>query len=102
MFRVYNILSHESEYEKLLYEDTSPTNGFVLLPDLKWDLTTAGTLYLVAIVHSKDIKSLRDLRKSHINMLKSIRRQAIKISEARWGVSGNELRMFVHYQPSYC
>ncbi|KAG8898553.1 hypothetical protein FRB99_007350, partial [Tulasnella sp. 403] len=46
---VYNILSHVSESEKILYEDTSPTNGFVILPDFKWDLVTVNALYLVAI-----------------------------------------------------
>lgn len=26
----------KSETERIIYEDTDPCNGFVLLPDLKW------------------------------------------------------------------
>lgn len=35
--RVYNILSGEKEAERVLYKDDHPENGFLLLPDLKWD-----------------------------------------------------------------
>ncbi|UIZ23144.1 hypothetical protein KXD40_003897 [Peronospora effusa] len=33
---VYNILEHKSETDRIIYEDTDPRNGFVLLPDFKW------------------------------------------------------------------
>jgi m7GpppX diphosphatase len=32
--RVYNILSHQTESENIVFEDPDPENGFVLLPDL--------------------------------------------------------------------
>ncbi|KAG9038806.1 hypothetical protein FRB95_014355 [Tulasnella sp. JGI-2019a] len=98
---VYNILSHETESEKIVFEDPSPTSGFVIVPDFKWDLVTIGALYLVAIVHSREIKSLRDLRKVHIDMLKSIRREAARSCEAKWGVGKGDLKMYLHYLPSY-
>lgn len=74
----------------------------MILPDFKWDLTTVSSLYLVAIVHTKDIKSLRDLRKQHIPMLKAIRREGAKVSKEKWGAGKDALKMFIHYQPSYC
>lgn len=61
--RVYNILAHEYEADKILYEDPSPTDGFIIVPDLKWDGTTMATFYIQAIVHTRDIRSLRDIRK---------------------------------------
>lgn len=33
---VYNILSHESESDMIMVEDSDPNHGFVLLPDTKW------------------------------------------------------------------
>ncbi|KAG8964723.1 hypothetical protein FRC00_001379 [Tulasnella sp. 408] len=99
--RVLNILSHKTEFEKILYEDPSPTDGFIVLPDFKWDCTTISQLYLVALVHASDVKSLRDLRKCHINLLKSIRREVARVSMEKWGVGQDSLRLFVHYQPSY-
>lgn len=100
--RVLNILSHKTEFEKILYEDPSPIDGFIVLPDFKWDCTTISQLYLVALIHASDVKSLRDLRKCHINLLKSIRREVARVSMEKWGVGHDSLRLFIHYQPSYC
>jgi m7GpppX diphosphatase len=101
-FRVHNILNHITEADQILYEDTSPTTGFLLLPDLKWDRKTLSSLYLVAIAHSSSIKSLRDLRKQHIPMLQSIKREASRTAHEKWGIGEGSLRFFIHYQPSYC
>ncbi|KIO31829.1 hypothetical protein M407DRAFT_241602 [Tulasnella calospora MUT 4182] len=98
---VLNILSHKTEVEKIIFEDPSPADGFIVLPDFKWDCTTISQLYLVALVHASDIKSLRDLRKCHISLLKSIRREVARVSMEKWGVGQDSLRLFIHYQPSY-
>ena len=55
-----------------MFEDPDPVTGFVLLPDLKWDQKQLENLYLVAICHVHGIKSLRDLNKSHLPLLKNI------------------------------
>ncbi|CAL1709284.1 unnamed protein product [Somion occarium] len=98
---VYNILSGKSEVDKILYRDTSEDYGYVILPDMKWDLITVSSLYLVAIVQSKDIRCLRDLRRRHLGMLRGIRREASRIAKEKWGLSDGSIRFFVHYQPSY-
>lgn len=69
---VYNILDHTSEKDRIVFEDTDPKVGFILLPDLKWDGKTLETLYLLAIVHPKGIKSLRDLTEDHLPLLTNI------------------------------
>ena len=69
---------------------------------MKWDLTSVGTLYLVALMLQPDIKCLRDLNCSHLPLLRSIRREATNIVKTRWGLEATELRLFIHYQPSYC
>ncbi|KAI0634995.1 scavenger mRNA decapping enzyme [Trametes polyzona] len=98
---VENILNGVSEVEKVLYRDPSPDLGYLILPDMKWDLTTISSLYLVAIAFNRDIRSLRDLNKAHLSMLKSIRRESARVVKERWGLDHGSLRMFIHYQPSY-
>lgn len=69
---MYNILEKKAEVERVVFEDSDPATGFVLLPDLKWDQKQTENLYLVAICHTHGIKSLRDLNQSHLPLLKNI------------------------------
>ncbi|GJE86757.1 scavenger mRNA decapping enzyme [Phanerochaete sordida] len=98
---VDDILSGKSEAEKVLHRAPSPDYGYVLLPDMKWDLITIPALYLVAIANSSSVRSLRDLRKIHLPMLRSIRVEATRIVKEKWGLGEGCLRFYVHYQPSY-
>jgi m7GpppX diphosphatase len=100
--RVDDILSGRSESHKVLYSDPCPTFGFLILPDMKWDLVTLSSLYLIAIIRSKNIQSLRDLRTGHLGMLRSIRREAARVVEEKWGLGPGTTKLFIHYQPSYC
>lgn len=79
-----------------------PNEGFVLVPDLKWDGTTVRQLYLTAIVGDASIRTVRDLTAKHLPLLREIKRQAYASAKERYGVGHGDLRMFVHYQPSYC
>lgn len=69
---VYNILERKSETERVVYENTHPSDGFVLLPDLKWDGKQVETLYLLAICNDRSIKSIRDLNQKHLPLLNNI------------------------------
>lgn len=69
---MYNILEKKAEVERVVFEDSDPATGFVLLPDLKWDQKQIENMYLVAICHTRGIKSLRDLNQSHLPLLKNI------------------------------
>ncbi|KAJ2224668.1 hypothetical protein IWW45_008036 [Coemansia sp. RSA 485] len=97
---VYNILSKKVESEHIIFEDPDPENGFVILPDLKWDASNAENMYLVAIVHRRDIKSLRDLGSDHLPLLKNIREKS-SVAARKYGVPPEQLRLYIHYQPSY-
>ncbi|PFH45423.1 hypothetical protein AMATHDRAFT_71698 [Amanita thiersii Skay4041] len=94
---VENILSGVSEQNKMLYS----SSDFVILPDMKWDLKTMTSLYLVALVRDRTIKSLRDLRKRHVPLLQSIQKEAYRVVQGKYGLGRGSLRMYVHYQPSY-
>jgi m7GpppX diphosphatase len=102
--RIDAIVSGRSEAEKVLFRSPSEADpfGFLILPDMKWDLANLTSLYLVALMLLPDIKSLRDLNRSHLPLLRSIRHEAARVVKDRWGLEATELRLFVHYQPSYC
>ncbi|KAJ1676573.1 hypothetical protein EV182_007923, partial [Spiromyces aspiralis] len=99
---VYNILDHKHESERIIFEEPNKQDGFVLLPDFKWDGKTIDSLYLVVIVHRHDLKSLRDLGSEHLGLLKSIRDKVTDaVTERYLGVGRDQLRFYIHYQPSY-
>ncbi|KAG7665000.1 uncharacterized protein J8A68_001465 [[Candida] subhashii] len=98
---VYNILFHNAESESVIYHNKDPLLGFVLLPDMKWDNVNLDTLYLCAIVNRTDISSIRDLDETHIEFLIGIQRMIKKVVREKYEMSGDQVRVFVHYQPSY-
>lgn len=101
---VDEIITGRKEAEKVFHRDDSGSFGYMIIPDMKWNLETVSDLYLLALFTSSDVKSLRDLRKVHVPVLRNIKEEATKIVKARWRNDGKDisLRMFIHYQPSYC
>ncbi|CAK9441938.1 uncharacterized protein LODBEIA_P57720 [Lodderomyces beijingensis] len=97
---VYNILFHGAESETVIYHDESQA-GFVLLPDMKWDGVNLASLYLCCIVNRTDIASVRDLTGDHVKYLKNIQNKIKDVTFHRYGLKPDQLRIFVHYQPSY-
>lgn len=62
--RVYNILEGRKEVERVLYRKDDPKEGFILLPDLKWDETSINamvsrTLARLTIVYIGDCLASR-------------------------------------------
>jgi m7GpppX diphosphatase len=101
---VDEIVGGKKEADKVLHRDDSGSFGYMIIPDMKWNLETVSDLYLLALSTTNGIKSLRDLRKVHVPVLKNIKNEATRIVNARWKNDGKgiSLRMFIHYQPSYC
>lgn len=98
---VYNILFEGKESETFVYHDKDPKLGFVVLPDMKWDRINLDALYLVTIVNRKDISSIRDLNSSHLTFLKNLKNRIVEVTSEKFGIEKDQLRLFVHYQPSY-
>ncbi|OWR48072.1 putative histidine triad protein member [Danaus plexippus plexippus] len=98
---VYNILEGKSEQDRIIHNNKCEKEGFVLVPDLKWDGITKETLYLLAIVRQRNIKSLRDLNENHLPLLKRIRDEGKKAIFDKYKVIGSQLRIYLHYQPSF-
>ncbi|NXL87615.1 DCPS diphosphatase, partial [Alectura lathami] len=98
---VYNILEKKAEADRIVHENPDPCNGFVLVPDFKWNQNQLEDLYLIALVHRRDVKSLRDLTAEHLPLLRNILQEGKEAVAKRYGVPASQLRIYLHYQPSY-
>ncbi|CCD26790.1 5'-(N(7)-methyl 5'-triphosphoguanosine)-(mRNA) diphosphatase NDAI_0I02210 [Naumovozyma dairenensis CBS 421] len=103
---VNNILYEDAESERVVYKDYSADNkkeSFILLPDMKWDGLSIDSLYLVAIVYRDDIKSVRDLKPTDKEWLTNLNNKIKSVVPGcyNYAINPDELRIFVHYQPSY-
>ncbi|KAG2044480.1 scavenger mRNA decapping enzyme [Suillus americanus] len=95
---VQDILVGTAEASNIL--NASP--DFLILPDMKWDTANVSALYLLALYTHSDVHCMRDLRKvPHLGMLKTLRRDAWKVVQDKWGIGRGGVRMYIHYQPSY-
>ncbi|CCF55939.1 hypothetical protein KAFR_0A05030 [Kazachstania africana CBS 2517] len=103
---VYNILYEGGEAEQVVYKDYNENEkdeGFVILPDMKWDGVNMDSLYLVLIAYRDDIRSIRDLKPKDRQWLMRLNTKIRSVIPAcyNYGISPDELRIFIHYQPSY-
>jgi m7GpppX diphosphatase len=102
---VYNIIEGRKEVEDVIYRTElgkAGDEGFLLLPDLNWDRRTIEALHLLAIVERRDIWSLRDLKKKHMPWLRHMRAKILKAAVEKYpSVSVDQLKLYVHYQPTY-
>lgn len=58
-------------------------------------------VYCLAIVKRSGLRSLRDLRKEHIPLLKNIMTSTLRYIEAKFGIPKERMVAYVHYPPSY-
>lgn len=97
---VYNILEGKSEKERVIFNDPNPDSGFMLTKNLK-AMDDDKDLYLLAICHRRDIRSLRDLNDEHLVLLKNILIKGTKAIKDKFKKHKGHMRLFVHYQPTF-
>jgi m7GpppX diphosphatase len=94
---IYNILDSISEQEKIIYSN----DMFVLLPDIKWDCEDMEKLYYLVIVRDRSLKSIRDITRKDIPLLKSIKTECLKCISEKHDITEDTLRVYLHYRPSF-
>ncbi|RKP12569.1 HIT-like domain-containing protein [Piptocephalis cylindrospora] len=99
---VRNILQGKAEVDRVLYSDPDPQEGFVILPDFKWDQVDLTGLYLQVITRDASLTSIRDLRAGHLQLLARIEKMVYRVIQDRYGLRPSQCRLFFHYHPSYC
>ncbi|KAH6659221.1 HIT-like domain-containing protein [Truncatella angustata] len=102
---VYNIIEGRKEAEDVIYRTPlgrDGDEGFLMLPNLHWDRETIEALHLLGIVERRDLWSLRDLKKKHIQWLKHMRAKMIDATVQKYPqIEQDQLKLFFHYQPTY-
>ncbi|KAF5872613.1 putative mrna decapping hydrolase protein [Botrytis fragariae] len=102
---VYNIIDGKTEVEDVIYrtpQGRDGDEGFLLLPDLNWDRKTMEGLHLLGLVERRDIWSLRDLKKKHVQWLRHMRQKFVEATVNSYkGLEEDQLKLYVHYQPTY-
>jgi m7GpppX diphosphatase len=96
---VFNILEGRTEQEDVIMRDAGhgPEDAFLMLPDLNWDRKTLNSLHLLALVHRRDIWSLRDLQKKHIPWLKYLRKRVLEATVKMYpDLEEDQLKLYVH------
>lgn len=108
---VDGILSGTREREEVIIR----TDDFVLLPDTErlnryWrvsarprgrsPLPPTRTLNWLSILQDRTIRTLRDLRGSHVPMLQEMLRLCLQAIERDTGIARESVMVYVHYPPS--
>jgi m7GpppX diphosphatase len=96
---IYNIIDGKSEQKDIIYSD----NIFLLIPTYtssKNKDMTANNFHILAIPKRKDIKSIRDLDSTHIDMLEHILNKTIIIIKDNYNIDKSKLKIYFHYPPS--
>uniref|UniRef100_A0A2K5ERU6 m7GpppX diphosphatase n=1 Tax=Aotus nancymaae TaxID=37293 RepID=A0A2K5ERU6_AOTNA len=98
---MYNTLDKKAEVDRIVFENPDPSDRFVLIPDLKWNQQQLNNLYWIAICHRRGIRSLRDLTLEHLLLLRNILHQGQEAIMQHYQMTGDHLRVYLHYLPSY-
>lgn len=98
---MYNILDKKAEADRIVFENPDPSDGFILIPDLKWNQQQLDDLYLNAICQRRGIKLLRDLTPEHLPLLRNILQEGKEAIRKRYQVTGDRLHVYLHYLPLY-
>lgn len=90
---VYNILEKNrekcNEIDRIIFEDSDASNGFMVLPDLKWDQKDNRELDLLLLVNRRDLHTVRDLNETHLSLLNNIVESVPKLLSKKFSIAVN-------------
>lgn len=104
---VFNILDGKSEQDAVILRESGTgadgqDESYMLLPDMNWDRKTLTSLHLLATPYRRDIWSLRDLRKRHVDWLKDMRQKVIQATIKVYDqLEEDQIKLYIHYQPTH-
>jgi|LakMenEpi03Aug12_release.lakeMendotaPanAssembly.Ray.scaffolds.fasta_scaffold164584_2 m7GpppX diphosphatase len=92
-----NIISGISEQDKIVYQD----DDIIMLPDLKWTSNNIEEMYYLIIFKNKQLKSIRDLNKTHLPLLDKAKKISCDLINKLHNIDNNQLRLYFHYRPTF-
>lgn len=80
---VRNIFAGLKEADRVLFMDPHPSQGFVIVPDTKMDLSDPTSIYLQCILRDESLRSVRDLRATHLPLLARARETIVQVAREK-------------------
>jgi len=97
---IEDILDGRAEQERNIYRDEDPLTGFVL--STSWGSgTTEKDIHLLAMVMRRDLKTLRDLKREHLPLLKKIKAKIEQYLVEKFQADLTKFSLYFHYHPSF-
>lgn len=93
---IYNIIDGIAEQEKVLYRDSH----VVIVIDYLWNGQDLHTLHILALPTDKNLRCIRSLSSSHINLLIHCKNKTCEIIKNKYNIDKDQLKMYFHYPPS--
>lgn len=95
--------------DRIVYEEnTDNGQGFMLVKDMKWKIdkeelseSEKTEIYINALVMDRNLHTLRDLTDKHLPLLEGIYSRGREAIATKFGIDQQQLRVFIHYQPSF-
>ena len=94
---MHNIINGISEKQKIVLN----TNDNVLVKELKWSTDTMRDMYYLVIFKDHNLKSIRELNGSHVELLEKTRDLCIDKIVSLHNINKNKLRLYFHYHPTF-
>lgn len=93
---IYNILDGLAEQDKILYRD----DKCIVIPTYTWDSFDTNKLHILCIPLDKELRTIRSLDISHVQLLQHMKRVTVFIIKHLYGLLEENLKIFFHYEPS--
>jgi diadenosine tetraphosphate (Ap4A) HIT family hydrolase len=92
---IYDIIDKKSGLDRLLYEN----KNFILVTEMNMKSDDLKTFHLLAFPKDKSLKSIRDLTKDDIPLLKEMVSESKKFIKDEYKIDENEVEAHFHYPP---
>jgi m7GpppX diphosphatase len=93
---IYNIIDGAAEQSDIIYMD----EDIIIIPTYTWANSDVEKLHVLAIVKDKNLRTIRDLNQSHIELLKKIKNIGLAIISSNYSIEIDEINIYFHYEPS--
>ena len=94
---IYNFLEETKENVRIVHDHAL----FKLIKGWEFNDGDLETLYCLAVPKQRDLMTIRDLKKEHLPLLKSMREESLEAIEKKYGIKRCNIRAFFHYLPTY-
>ncbi len=98
---ILNITDLGHEKEHVLFRREGLEAGWTLVKDYKVDKEKKEGFHFNALLHRKDIRSIRDVTADHIPLLEDIVQTGKRAIAKEVGIDEDVIRVYVHYPPSF-